>query len=126
VYTVESLARAYALLSDDGVLVLSFGTGEGTFLASKLARMLTAATGKPPLVYHDANRRIFITPRGAHREPPPEFGPFRLLPLVPDDVAVATDAEYLGMAVGHDALLLLVIVAYVSSWMCRRLAWQPG
>jgi SAM-dependent methyltransferase len=118
VYTVESLARAYELLSADGVLVLSFGTGEGTFLASKLARMLTAATGKPPLVYHDANRRIFITPRGAHREPPPEFGPFTLLPLVPDDVAVATDDwPYLylsGRTIPRDYLIVITALLAVS------------
>jgi hypothetical protein len=33
-------------------------------------------------------------------------------------------SEYLGMAVGHDALLLLVLAAYLASWASRRIAWR--
>jgi hypothetical protein len=118
VYTVESLARAYGLLSDDGLLVVSFGTGEGTFLPAKLQRMLTAATGKPPLVYHDTTRRIFVTPRGAHRSPPREFGPFTLRAFTPDDIAVATDDwPYLylsGRTIPRDYVIVITALLVVS------------
>ena len=92
VYTVESLARAYDLVSEGGVLVLSFATGEGTWLPTKLYQMITTATGGPPLVYADRSKRIFIKPKGDHAIPPSEFGPLKLIETVPHmEVPMATD-----------------------------------
>ncbi|MGH9839833.1 MAG: hypothetical protein ACREEM_13710 [Blastocatellia bacterium] len=51
VYTRESLAEAYRLLRDGGLMVLSFADSEESFLTNRIARMLAGVTGREPLVF---------------------------------------------------------------------------
>jgi len=51
VYTVESFRRAYELLDDDGFLSVAFGAGGAPWLVHKLHGMVSAATGKTPMIY---------------------------------------------------------------------------
>jgi len=49
VYTQESIARAKSLLSDGGIMVLSFWV-ERTFIADRMARVLKETFGEEPIV----------------------------------------------------------------------------
>jgi spermidine synthase len=57
VYTRESLARARSLLTDDGVLVLTFMVQE-PFIADRIARALREVFGRPPLVFARRTSRL--------------------------------------------------------------------
>lgn len=57
VYTRESLARAKSLLTDDGVLVLTFMVQE-PFIADRIARSLSEVFGRDPLVFARSTSRL--------------------------------------------------------------------
>lgn len=50
VYTVESLRRVRSLLTEDGVVVLSF-EAQKPYIADRMARALTDVFGRPPLAF---------------------------------------------------------------------------
>lgn len=70
VYTVESIRTAYGLLSDEGLMTLSFGYGQH-FLLMKLYRMVAEATGRIPLMYEAPGHVIFCVPKGPDLKSPP-------------------------------------------------------
>ncbi len=63
VYTVESIRSAYALLSERGVLSLSFFARQ-EWLGLKLYRMVAEATGRIPITYVSNGQIILCVPRG--------------------------------------------------------------
>jgi hypothetical protein len=70
------MQSAFRLLNDNGVLSLSFMAGH-EWLARKLVRMVAIATNQMPLVYESQGQVVICAFRGAHPEPPPQFGRFR-------------------------------------------------
>jgi hypothetical protein len=90
IYTVESLRAAYALLSPDGMLSISFVTPQ-PWLARKLFDMVAQATGAEPIVYTAGIQTILCAPRGRHEHPPRSIGRFSLASLPPTGLSVATD-----------------------------------
>ena len=70
VYTLESLTRVRDLLSEDGVLALSFGVPvENEWIGLRIYRTLSEAFGHPPQVYEFPTKDIlFLIGREAHRE----------------------------------------------------------
>ena len=92
VYTVESIRRAYGLLNDQGILMLSFGYGQH-FLLLKLYRMVVEATGRIPVFYETRGHVIFCVPRGQLPAPPPRLInglELSMMPVMPT-VEPATD-----------------------------------
>jgi hypothetical protein len=73
VYTVEGIRAAWRLLNDRGVLSLAFGTTSRTWLAGKLYRMVTEATGQEPRAYAElATGNIVLIVEKVPRQGPPE------------------------------------------------------
>ncbi len=69
VYTVEALSRAYSLVSDGGVMVISFMVFRQQFIASRLAANLEAATGQRPLVAaYRTGANVFVVGKGVSRK----------------------------------------------------------
>jgi hypothetical protein len=119
VYTVESLRRAHERLAADGLLVLSFATGEQGWLMQKLGDMLERATGTRPVVYSDGGRQIFVVPKGAHKSPPQRYGTFvRLEATPPSAVPPATDDwPYLYLmhrGIPRDYLVVIGVLSILS------------
>lgn len=75
IYTVQSIQSAFRLLNDDGVLSISFMAGR-EWLARKLVRMAELATNQMPVVYEDHGQVVICAFRGAHAEPPQQYGRF--------------------------------------------------
>ncbi len=75
IYTVQSMQSAFRLLSDNGVLSLSFMAGH-EWLARKLVRMVEQATGQMPVVYESQGQVVICAFRGQHPNPPAQYGRF--------------------------------------------------
>ena len=75
IYTVQSIESAFRLLSDNGVLSLSFMAGH-EWLARKLVRMVEQATGQMPVVYESQGQVVICAFRGQHPNPPAQYGRF--------------------------------------------------
>jgi hypothetical protein len=90
VYTVESLRAAYGLLTEDGVLCLSFMVSNQVWLVHKLYLMLQEGTGKDPVVYVRGTQVVFLVGQKA-LAPPPMIGNFRQVSLSPNRGDLATD-----------------------------------
>jgi SAM-dependent methyltransferase len=75
IYTVQSMQSAFGLLNDNGVLSLSFMAGHD-WLARKLVRMVAVATGQMPIIYESQGQVVICAFRGAHPDPPPQYGRF--------------------------------------------------
>jgi SAM-dependent methyltransferase len=75
IYTVQSMQSAFRLLNDDGVLSLSFMAGHD-WLARKLVRMVAVATGQMPIIYESQGQVVICAFRGAHPDPPQQYGRF--------------------------------------------------
>jgi hypothetical protein len=78
VYTVESMRTAFGLLSDRGVLTLSFYLGR-PWLGPKLYQLVKAATGREPALYLDdstGRTLIICVPRDPSQALPLRVGPF--------------------------------------------------
>jgi predicted membrane-bound spermidine synthase len=60
VYTVEGIRRAWRLVNDHGVLSLAFASAYRPWLAGKLYRMVTEATGQEPRVYARVDHMIVM------------------------------------------------------------------
>lgn len=117
VHTVESYRAAWRLLSPNGALVVSFFVSGQQWLADKLLRMVTEATGQAPLSYTDGTRLVLVAPRGP-MAPPATFGAFSRVELVQRDAPIATDDwPYLylrGRSVPIDYALVIGGLALVS------------
>jgi hypothetical protein len=89
-YTVESFRRAFGLLRDDGVLVVSFFAGN-EWLGHKLFDMVKQATGIEPAAYMWRGKVILCAPRGRHNPPPATFAGFQKINFPSGAIDVATD-----------------------------------
>ena len=69
VYTVESIRAAYGLLNENGMLTLSFAVPRD-WMVLKLYRMVAEATGRTPLIYHNAGQVVLCVSRGKLPPPP--------------------------------------------------------
>lgn len=118
VYTVESLARAWELVDDGGVLSLSFATNHRPWLTDKLAGMMEEATGEDPLVYVRGGALILCALKGPSDDPPASIGDFQRVERVRRPVPAATDDWpflYLsGRTVPHDYVIVIVTLLLVS------------
>ncbi|HEY1629176.1 MAG TPA: hypothetical protein VGF52_04905, partial [Tepidisphaeraceae bacterium] len=118
IYTVESIRTAYSLLSDDGMLSLSFVTPQ-PWLAAKLHDMVQQATGVEPIVYLGGIQTIICAPRGKHADPPPSIGRFTRVDVPPTGIDVPTDDwPYLYLAektVPTDYLLVIATLVLLSA-----------
>lgn len=90
IYTVESIRTAYSLLSDDGMLSISF-VAPKQWLADKLVRMVWQATGKPPVVYNAGFQYIICAARAPLAQMPPKVGRFVDIAAAPSAVELPTD-----------------------------------
>ncbi len=125
IYTVESMRAANGLLTEDGMLSLSFVTPQ-PWLRSKLTAMVAQGTGTEPIVYSAGIQTIIGAPRGRHQPPPESFGRFSLVavPLLGNPVPT-DDWPYLYLAertIPADYLLVigtLVIVSAIPVLMLR-------
>ncbi|MFZ0806383.1 MAG: hypothetical protein WAN03_09380 [Candidatus Sulfotelmatobacter sp.] len=84
IYTVQSMQSAYQLLNDHGVLSLSFVAGH-EWLVRKLVRMVEEATGKMPLIYESNGQVVICAFRGAHPDPPLQYGGLARTTFLPGD-----------------------------------------
>jgi hypothetical protein len=132
VYTVESFRTAYGLLNDDGVMCITFFIQE-PWLGLKLIRMVTEATGKPPLCYLRGSHLTLLSPRSEDFTAPASYNGFKLLKLNPDEpitYAPATDDWpflYLqARSIPSDYLLvigILIALAVYLVFSAGRLGW---
>jgi len=77
VYTVEGIRAAWRLLNDRGVLALSFATVGQPWLAGKLYRMVTEATGREPRAYTKGLKwLVMVVEKQPMANPPVAFGEF--------------------------------------------------
>jgi hypothetical protein len=121
IYTVESMQSAFHLLNDNGVLSLSFMAGH-EWLARKLLRMVAEATGQMPTIYESQGQVVICAFRGAHTEPPPQFGRFVRTAFRPGDdlsdaVAPTDDWPFLYLSsrtVPTDYLIVIGILLVVT------------
>jgi hypothetical protein len=121
IYTVESMQSAFHLLNDNGVLSLSFMAGH-EWLARKLLRMVAEATGQMPTIYQSQGQVVICAFRGAHTEPPPQFGRFVRTAFRPGDdlsdaVAPTDDWPFLYLSsrtVPTDYLIVIGILLAVT------------
>jgi hypothetical protein len=117
IYTVESIRAAYSLLSEDGLLSLSFVTPE-LWLRSKLRDMVVQATGVEPIVYTAGMQTILCAPRGRLATPPESIGRFTLASVPALGNPVPTDDwPYLYLAertIPIDYLLVIGTLVVVS------------
>lgn len=90
VYTIESLASAWNLVDEPGILSLSFYVSGRPWLVEKLVQMAREATGTEPAVYTDRKQVIVVVPKGEH-SPPSRIGPFQRVVVPESDVPLATD-----------------------------------
>jgi hypothetical protein len=92
VYTVESLAMAWALLDDGGLLALSFGVEEGrSWLIQKLFAMVGEATGVEPVLYARGNAFTLCARKSGGLDAPAVIGDFHRLDVATAGLAHATD-----------------------------------
>jgi hypothetical protein len=121
IYTVQSMQSAFRLLNDNGVLSLSFMAGH-EWLARKLLRMVAEATGQMPTIYESQGQVVICAFRGAHTEPPPQFGRFVRTAFRPGDdlsdaVAPTDDWPFLYLSsrtVPTDYLIVIGILLVVT------------
>jgi hypothetical protein len=118
IYTVESIRTAYSLLSEDGLLALSFVAPQ-PWLAAKLHEMVAQATGTTPIVYTAGIQLVICAPRGKIPTLPASFGRFNLATLSRTDIPVPTDDWpflYLAeKAIPEDYLLVIATLVLVSA-----------
>jgi hypothetical protein len=94
VYTVEGIRAAWDLVNNHGVLALAFVTSSRPWLAGKLYRMVTEATGREPLAYaRDDGKMVLIAQRRPREDPPVRFNEYGLWRPAPAALAIppATD-----------------------------------
>lgn len=117
IYTVESMRAAYGLLSENGMLSLSFVTPQ-PWLRSKLTAMVAEGTGTEPIVYTAGIQTIICAPRGETRSGPESFGRFSLATVPKLGNPVPTDDwPYLYLAertIPTDYLLVIGTLVVVS------------
>jgi hypothetical protein len=118
IYTVESFRQAFSRVRAGGVMAVWFFGGR-EWLVRKLAHMVAAATGAPPLIYLKPGSLAIIAPKGAlARPPPPVIGPWTLSAVNADGIALATDDwPYLYLerrAVPADYAIVIGLLAALS------------
>jgi hypothetical protein len=126
VYTVESIRSAFHLLSEDGVLTMSFAVDYNIRMASKLFLMLKEAAGQEPLMYGHAHNLVLCVARHRWNNPPAAIGPYRRLILDPVRVSVPMDdwpylylfdrripSDYL-IVMGSLFLVLLMVLRWIN------------
>lgn len=126
VYTAESMAAAYDLVRDQGMLSLAFYISHRPWMLHKLYRMVEEGTGQAPTVYADADttRVVFMVPKGRTITEPATYKSTNQIEFEPIAFPIATDdwpylylayktvpSDYL-LVIG--TLLLLSIIAVVS------------
>ncbi|MBM3852401.1 MAG: hypothetical protein FJ399_04510 [Verrucomicrobia bacterium] len=89
-YTVEGFRQAFARVAPTGAMVVSF-SAVGEWMAQKLAQMIEAATGAPPLVYVGAGTITYLAPKRPVPNPPAAIGGWKLRRAVSHPVDLATD-----------------------------------
>lgn len=89
-YTVEGFRQAFARVAPTGAMAVSF-SAVGEWMAQKLAQMIAAATGAPPLVYVGAGTITFLAPKRPVANPPAAIGEWKLRRAVSQPVDLATD-----------------------------------
>ena len=118
VYTVESLRTAWGLVTENGVLSLSFYVSGRPWLVHKLVRMVETATGREPLLYLRKGNMILCVPKSPPERPPDFFGGFQRVDAPQEEVALATDDwPYLYLAqrtVPQDYLLVIGVLLVLS------------
>jgi predicted membrane-bound spermidine synthase len=128
VYTVEGIRAAWRLLTERGVLSLSFSTAGQPWLAGKLYRMVSEATGAPPRVYDKRLAwTVLIAEKHPIANPPTAFGPF--VPWHPSAVQLSTpiasdDWPYLYLqkhTIPSDYSLVIVTLLLLSVVVVRRI-----
>ena len=126
VYTVEGIRSAYRLLNDDGVLSLAF-TPNRTWLAGKLFRMVTEATGREPRVYKASGAIIMLVEKQPMSDPPASIRDYTAWRPTPAELATtpATDDwPYLYLrerTIPSDYVLVIVSLLVVSIIAVARL-----
>jgi predicted membrane-bound spermidine synthase len=132
VYTVEGIRAAWRLLNGRGVLTLSFSTVDQPWLAGKLYRMVTEATGAPPRVYgKQLVWTVLIAEKQPMANPPAAFGSF--VPWHPPAADLATpvasdDWPYLYLqkhTIPSDYSLVIVSLLLLSVLVVGRIK-PPG
>jgi hypothetical protein len=117
IYTVESMRAAYALLTEGGLVSVSFVTPQ-PWLRSKLVRMLAQGTGAEPIVYAAGMQTILLAPRGDVGMPPQSFGRFALAEVPDLGHPVATDdwpfLYLMERTIPSDYLLAIATLVVVS------------
>jgi spermine/spermidine synthase len=125
VYTVEGIRHTWNLLNDRGVLALSFWIIDRPWLAAKLYRMVSDATGRAPRAYASGQHwLVLIAEKQPLAAPPARFGDFvpwqpsavELLPPATDDwpylylVKRTIPSDYLLVIVSLIVLSILAVV----------------
>lgn len=90
IYTVECMRRAYSLVAPGGALNVSFYAAR-PWMVDKLKGLLAAATGRPPIVYHDGLAYILIVPRGPDPLLPETINGYRRDYRAPAAIDLPTD-----------------------------------
>ncbi|MBX3469075.1 MAG: hypothetical protein KF878_19565 [Planctomycetes bacterium] len=117
VYTLEGLRAGWRRVAPGGVLSLSFYVANQQWLAVRLARLVTLATGREPLLFTEGMHLVAVVTRG-DAKPPGELTRFRQLErLAPDEAGVVVPTDdwpflYLReRTIPRDYLLVLVTLA---------------
>lgn len=121
IYTVQSMQSAFRLLNDNGVLSLTFMAGH-EWLARKLVRMVEEATGQMPTIYESQGQVVICAFRGAHSDPPAQYGRFGRTTFAAGDdlsdaVAPTDDWPFLylsGKTIPADYLIVIGILLAVT------------
>lgn len=134
VYTRESLAEAYGLLREGGVMVLSFAGGL-SFPTARIHRMLAEVTGREPLVfktdYDSAGMSLVVASGDRPLATPPALAAlsYRLEPQTSRDAT--DDWPYLYLKTPSVPLAYLwafgvLALAGLLAWLVARRRWEGG
>jgi hypothetical protein len=121
VYTVEGIRRPWNLLNDRGVLALSFRIANRPWLAAKLYRMVTEATGRAPRVYARGGQwLVMVAEKQPIKAPPERLGRYVLWMPVAANMATPSatdDWPYLYLmkrTIPSDYLLVIASLVVLS------------
>lgn len=89
-YTVEGFRAAFARVAPRGAMAVSFVAGRG-WMTHKLAGMIEAATGAPPIIYARGNNIIAIATNGPPPAAPAALDDWRRIAAGDRTVPLATD-----------------------------------
>jgi len=128
IYTVQSMRRAYSMLKQDGLLSVSFYAAR-PWIVDKLKAMLTAATGRTPIVYHLRWQYILAVPRGANPPTPGNLDSFALETTLPAAIDLPTDDWpflYLSRRTIPEDYSIVILILVIFSVAAVSLAQWTG